>query len=187
MTARARRTGRDEDARAAGWANASVRVGPRDETAGLPIAVLVAQHEPHAPGQHVDPFVAVVRTWFRAGAAGRDDDLPGLHPRRLHSDLMPQAQPGSASLGERDQPLLQLRGSRTRPRARCGQPVVVHGVHGKDLVQLPLAEDPAFDRRPRRGRDTPSTSSPPTATSPRGSPAATMRHSRCRHDASNLR
>ncbi len=53
--------------------------------------------------------MAVVRTWFRAGAAGRDDDLPGLHPRRLHIDLMPQAQPGSASLGERDQPLLQLR------------------------------------------------------------------------------
>lgn len=32
------------------------------------------------PGQDVDPFVAVVRPWLGGDLAGRDDDLPRLHP-----------------------------------------------------------------------------------------------------------
>jgi len=45
--------------------------------------VLVSEDETHVPGQHVDPFVAVVGSWFRNHVAGRNDDLPGLHPIRL--------------------------------------------------------------------------------------------------------
>ena len=42
--------------------------------------VLVAENETHVPGQDVDPFVAVVRPRLWGDLAGRDDDLPGLHP-----------------------------------------------------------------------------------------------------------
>ena len=42
--------------------------------------VLVAENETHVPGQDIDPFVTVVGPWFRGDVAGRDDDLPGLHP-----------------------------------------------------------------------------------------------------------
>ncbi len=45
--------------------------------------VLVAEHETQVAGKNVDPFVAVMRPWLWDDLAGRDDDLPRLHPLGL--------------------------------------------------------------------------------------------------------
>ena len=55
----------------------------KEATSPGPSTILIAEDEPHPPGQDVDPFVTVVGPGFRGDVAGRDDDLPGLHPAGL--------------------------------------------------------------------------------------------------------
>src|SRR5687768_7243218 len=51
-----------------------------DDLAGPEDPVLVADDESQSAGQDVDPLRAVVNPRLGADLAGRNDDLPGLHP-----------------------------------------------------------------------------------------------------------